>query len=622
MNDLIPPISRTPRGAPMSAPILDPRLGDFESDHSAPKQRSLLAIAGSLLGEISLTKLAVIWTFQILVPAVLLGLAPLLLTAWIGEASSRLAEATELGAAIVVIAAAAAAITGWRPLFRLVESNFWSLNALAVQPGYAFWREAIRHLAERSLGGRTGPELARMRAASCAAAGVALFVVAAFIAWLVWPMTQWIGSIADLTSPLRLVPPTVANTIVVMSFYLAVAALIWGFADASADQPLDLAAAGAPPSGACVLRIAHLSDVHVVGERYGLRIESGRAGGRGNERFARALGRLSAIHAENPLDLVLVTGDMTDAGTSAEWAEFLDILKAFPELAARVLVLPGNHDVNIVDRANPARLDLPFSPIKALRRMRALSAIAAIQGGRVQTFSDGAMVPLDEALEPRRADIDAFADRSGFRRSARLQRLWAETFPLILPPEGDHGLGVAILDSNADTHFSFTNALGLISAEQASRLTAALDAHPRAGWIVALHHHVTEYPRPVAAFSERIGTALINGSWFLRQLKPYAERLVVMHGHRHVDWVGACGALTIVSAPSPVMAPESRDTHFYVHALAVGPNGRVHLLAPERVEIAAKPAFSRRRRLGGSETSHGSDRHQSVEAPAATADRS
>ena len=84
---------------------------------------------------------------------------------------------------------------------------------------------------------------------------------------------------------------------------------------------------------------------------------------------------------------------------------------------------------------------------------------------------------------------------------------------------------------------------------------------------------MTEYPRPVAAFSERIGTALINGAWFLRELKPYAARIAVMHGHRHVDWMGKCGALTIVSAPSPVMGPESRDTHFYVQALTVGADG-------------------------------------------------
>ena len=109
---------------------------------------------------------------------------------------------------------------------------------------------------------------------------------------------------------------------------------------------------------------------------------------------------------------------------------------------------------------------------------------------------------------------------------------------LILPPAGEHGLGVAVLDFNADANFSFTNALGMISVEQARRLTASLDAYPSARWIVALHHHLIEYPRPVEAFSERIGTALINGAWFLRVLRAYAGRVVVMHGHRHIDWIG------------------------------------------------------------------------------------
>ena len=47
--------------------------------------------------------------------------------------------------------------------------------------------------------------------------------------------------------------------------------------------------------------------------------------------------------------------------------------------AERMLMLPGNHDLNVVDRANPARLDLPMSPARRLRQMRALSAIASTQ---------------------------------------------------------------------------------------------------------------------------------------------------------------------------------------------------------------------------------------------------
>ncbi len=595
MNETIAVSPRARAAHPADAPFLDPRLGDFESDHSATKQRSLLSIAGSLLGEISLAKLVFSWLFQIALPAVLLGTAPLVLTAWVSEASGRFAEATGVGAAVVVLAALAVARFGWRPLFRLAESNFWTLNALAVQPGYAFWRELIRHGAERFLAGGGGAELARMRALSCAAAGVLLFFLAALVGALVWPWTLWSGAAADLLAPHRLIAPTIANTIVLMSAYLAIAALVWAAADASADQPLDIAAFDVAPAGARVYRVAHLSDIHIVGERYGFRIESGRAGARGNGRLRGALRDLAALHAARPLDLILVTGDMTDAGTSAEWGEFFDILDERPELASLTLILPGNHDVNIVDRANPARLNLPFSQVKTLRRMRALSAIAAVQGDRTRALGSAEepqLASLADALEPHRQAMETFADEGGFRLSARLTRLWDEMFPLILPPAEESGLGVALLDSNADTNFSFTNALGMISTGQARRLTAAFDLYPRAGWIVALHHHVTEYPRPVAAFSERVGTALINGSWFLRVLKPYAERIVVMHGHRHVDWMGACGSMKIVSAPSPVMKPDGAEVHFYVHALAVAADGKLKLLAPERVVVAGRPEAS------------------------------
>ena len=42
-------------------PLIDPRLGDVEDDAVSTKQRSLLAVAGSLLAEISLPKLILSW---------------------------------------------------------------------------------------------------------------------------------------------------------------------------------------------------------------------------------------------------------------------------------------------------------------------------------------------------------------------------------------------------------------------------------------------------------------------------------------------------------------------------------------------------------------------------------
>lgn len=68
-------------------PIIDPRDGDIEDDASSTKRRSLFSLAGSLLVEISLPKLAVAWTLLIGLPGIILGIAPLLLSLWIGTVS-------------------------------------------------------------------------------------------------------------------------------------------------------------------------------------------------------------------------------------------------------------------------------------------------------------------------------------------------------------------------------------------------------------------------------------------------------------------------------------------------------------------------------------------------------
>src|SRR5690349_10337779 len=131
-------------------PIIDPRRGDFEDDASSTKQRSLLAIAGSLLAEISLPKLIAAWLLLIVVPGLLLGLAPLLGSAWLAKFSSTFAYS--LGGIWSLLLLVFIVPLGWfggRPLFRAAEQGFWSLNSLAVQPVYALCREGFRHVSER-----------------------------------------------------------------------------------------------------------------------------------------------------------------------------------------------------------------------------------------------------------------------------------------------------------------------------------------------------------------------------------------------------------------------------------------------------------------------------------------
>src|SRR3979411_1227308 len=90
--------------------LVDPRRGDIEDDAASPGQRSLLAIAGSLLVEISLPKLLFAWTVSLLLPAVLLGLAPLVATAWLSSVSGHILAMTEIGAALVLVVVVA---LGW-----------------------------------------------------------------------------------------------------------------------------------------------------------------------------------------------------------------------------------------------------------------------------------------------------------------------------------------------------------------------------------------------------------------------------------------------------------------------------------------------------------------------------
>jgi predicted MPP superfamily phosphohydrolase len=203
-------------------------------------------------------------------------------------------------------------------------------------------------------------------------------------------------------------------------------------------QPRNLAKFAEAPRKGRSWRIVHLSDIHVVGERYGFRIESGRSGPRGNDRLSRLLEQLEAIDAKEPLDTILITGDMTDAGISSEWAEVLAALGKHPSLAKRVLMLPGNHDLNIVDRANPARMDLPTSPNRPLRQVRALSAMNAVQGRRVRVVNrenDRLGGTLEQALEPHRAELERFADIARPIFSNTIPEIWARLFPMIVPPD-------------------------------------------------------------------------------------------------------------------------------------------------------------------------------------------
>ncbi len=97
--------------------IVDPRCGDFEDDASSTKRRSLLALAGSLLVEISLPKLALAWFLMLVLPSLLLGLAPLAVSAWLHTVKWKFSYAlVEIWPALLLAVVVALGWFGGRPL--------------------------------------------------------------------------------------------------------------------------------------------------------------------------------------------------------------------------------------------------------------------------------------------------------------------------------------------------------------------------------------------------------------------------------------------------------------------------------------------------------------------------
>src|SRR5262249_52341689 len=161
----------------------------------------------------------------------------------------------------------------------------------------------LLHLAGRMTGtATTGTRQVRVRAAVKVLSGFVLGALSLLVLWLVLPFARWVAVLADLRTPYRLVVPALANATVLAAAYSAIAALVGAVPAAAIPHPRELPSFRSRRDFVRSWRVAHLSDIHVVGERYGFRLGSGRAGPRGNGNFVEALRRLDALHRREPLD--------------------------------------------------------------------------------------------------------------------------------------------------------------------------------------------------------------------------------------------------------------------------------------------------------------------------------
>ena len=580
-------------------PFGDLRRGDYDDNRMSPLSGGLRSLILSGAFEFNFLKAPIVFLTFIVAPALLAGVA-LALAITYGRlflhAKSMAGSSPVLG---LVFAALLLGLALWlgRPLLRLAFDSVQQLHYVLIFPIFVAVRELLRKIAEQFYGRSITPsQLARGRRIGSILA--ALIFAGAGLALLFAVWSSFGPQVLDAARihPRAVVKAALINAAIVFGFSTAVASLFWlaqevtltGLIVDWTPQPLN--------ERSPEIRIAHLSDLHIVGERYGYRMEAGTLGPRGNECIVRALRQLEALQAHQPVDRVLVTGDITDAGTRAEWAEFIDLLRDYPKLRRRLSFVPGNHDVNVVDRTNPGRMDLPWSASQSLRKLRTLFALDMVQGDRafIVDRTSGRLGPSlhDYLREDGRAErLRSLAEEGSVRGRWEMKKVWDSIFPLVEPAQESRGYGVILLDSNARTHFSLTNAIGFITPAQLRAMKSVLQNCPDCPWIIALHHQVVEYPVPCISLMDRISLALVNASDVAAAIGPYASRIVVLHGHRHRDWIGACGGIVLCSAPSAALGSQSGEKYqgsFFVHNFILGPGGNIRLARTERVNIAGE----------------------------------
>ncbi len=332
----------------------------------------------------------------------------------------------------------------------------------------------------------------------------------------------------------------------------------------------------APPPGG--LRIAHLSDLHVNEGDTVRMVERAHPGGN------RQLDRVLDAPPLGDADVILVTGDVTDRGTAASWRAFLDAVDE-RELGARIILVPGNHDIAFVDhivRRRALRLDR-FAIVQLSNLLKFCEAFAetmggqrgvCLVGGEPRSYLD-AWAEAEQAVRPLVAALPttpvpplsvrhwwrerhAFFDYVEKIEAARARLL--ELFPVAVPL-ADRDAVVCVLNSvSRVSRHPALNAIGRIGRAQYKRLDRLARQMPQRLKLVAVHHHlVRRGEEQSAAFVHRLFakfTVLGDAGPLVKFCVRYGVR-AVFNGHRPLSYpLRLPSGTVLLAAPSSTLGDE------------------------------------------------------------------
>ena len=153
----------------------------------------------------------------------------------------------------------------------------------------------------------------------------------------------------------------------------------------------------APPAAAPNVRILHASDFHITSDDSEPVTEGG-----ATFSYALLTSIMNAISKDaRDCDTALFTGDITDTGSAQAWERFVDSCP--PELQSKLILVPGNHDLNLQDGLLALKAEHMSSTGRRNRQTRMILAMVEIMKDRAYVFDRATdrIFPLEQYIERR-----------------------------------------------------------------------------------------------------------------------------------------------------------------------------------------------------------------------------